>query len=98
MEEMLRYFPIILYVLGSVLLITLIVLCIKLIHTVDKTNKIIDDAYDKAKSLDGLFHAIDSITDTLSSISDSVVGAVTSVAGKLFNRKKKNNEEELEDE
>ena len=101
MEETLQYFPIVLYLLGALLLVLLIILCFKLIHTIDKTNKILDDAYNKTKSLNGIFDAIDSITDTLSSISDTMVGAVTSAIGKLFMRKKKennNNEEEEEDE
>jgi uncharacterized protein YoxC len=89
MEELLKYFPLVLYILGAVLLITLIVLCIKLIHTVDKTNKILDDAYNKTKSLNGIFNAIDSITDTLSSISDTLVNGVSSVIGKLFDKTKK---------
>ena len=98
MEELLKYFPLVLYILGSVLLITLIVLCVKLIHTVDKTNKILDDAYNKTKSLNGIFDAIDSITDTLSSISDTMVGAVTSAIGRLFYKKKKAKEKEFEEE
>ena len=89
MDDMIAYFPLVLYILGAVLLVILIILGIKLIHTIDKTNKILDDAYDKTRSLNGIFNAIDSITDTLSAISDSMVGAVTSAISKLFDRKKK---------
>jgi len=89
MEEMISYFPIVLYVLGTVLLVILIILGIKLIHAIDKTNKILDDAYTKTKSLNGIFNAIDSVTDTLSAVSDSLVGVVTSAISKLFYRKKK---------
>ena len=98
MEDLLQYFPIVLYLLGTVLLCVLIILSIKLIHTIDKTNKILDDAYNKTKSLNGIFDAIDSITDTLSSISDTMVGAVTSAIGRLFYKKKKAKEKEFEEE
>ena len=100
MDELLRYFPIVLYVLGAVLLITLIILCVKLMATVDKTNKLLDDAYNKSKSLNGIFDAIDSLTDTLTSISDSIVSTVSTVIGKLFKKNKKidNGREEDEDE
>lgn len=98
MEDMIQYFPIVLYTLGSILLIILIVLSIKLIHTIDKTNKILDDAYNKTKSLNGIFDAIDSITDTLSSISDSMVGVVTSAIGRLFTRKRKSSDTEEDEE
>ena len=102
MEEALEIFPIILYSLGAILLVILIIIGIKLIRTIDKTNKLLDDAYKKTKSLDGIFNAIDRITDTLSSVNDTIVGAITSVVGKVFSKgkrgRKKKNMEEDEDE
>lgn len=92
MEEILDFFPIILYLLGTVLLIVLIILGIKLIYTINKTNEILDDAYNKTKSLNGLFHAIDSVTDVLSNLSDSIVSNITGIVRKLFNKKKKSKE------
>lgn len=92
MEGVLEFFPIVLYLLGSVLLIVLIVLGIKLIYTVNKTNQILDDAYNKTKSLNGFFNAIDSITDTLSNLSDSIVSNITGIIGKVFQKKKKKKE------
>ena len=98
MEEMLQYFPIVLYLLGAVLLIILIILGIKLIKAIDKANVILEDAYNKTRSLNGLFNAIDSITDTLSSVSDSIVGNLTAIIGKVFHRKNKKVKENEEDE
>ena len=101
MEFLQDILPIVLYCLGIILLIVLIILSIKLIHTVDKTNKILDDAYNKTKSLSGIFNAIDRITDVLSGVSDTLVGAITSgiraLTGKKKSRKRKA-EEEDEDE
>lgn len=93
MDQLLQYFPIILYLLGSVLLVVLIVLGVKLIYTVNKTNEILDDVYNKTKSLNGFFHAIDSITDTVSTLSDSIVGSITNVLGKIIPKKKKKKKE-----
>lgn len=98
MEAILEYFPFVLYLLASILLVILIILGIKLIKTVNQTNAILEDAYNKTKSLNGLFHAIDSITDTLSSVSDSIVGGLTSVIGKVFHKKNKKVKENDEDE
>ena len=98
MDTLLDVLPIILYSLGIILLIVLIILSVKLIHTVDKTNKILDDAYNKTKSLNGIFNAIDKVTDALSNISDSLVGAITSGLNKVFVRKKKNKKKEDEDD
>ena len=96
MENLLEFFPIILYLLGTVLLIVLIILGVKLIYTVNKTNQILDDAYNKTKSLNGFFNAIDSITDTLSNLSDSIVSNVTGIISKVFQKKRKK-EKEIDD-
>lgn len=98
MDMVLEYFPLVLYILGTVLLVVLIILGIKLIKTVNQTNAILEDAYNKTKSLNGLFHIIDSITDTLSSVSDSIVGGIAAAIGKVFHRKKKKVKENEEDE
>lgn len=98
MEEMLQIFPVILCLLGSVLLVVLIILGVKLIYTVNKTNEILDDAYNKTKSLNGFFNAIDSITDTLASINDSIVVNVTNVISKIFPKKKNKKKENEDDE
>ena len=58
MESLLELFPIILYGLGIVLLVILIILGIKLIHTVDRTNDLLEDAYNKSKSLNGIFDKV----------------------------------------
>lgn len=94
MDALLEYFPVILYILGSILLVILIILGIKLITTINKANAILEDAYNKTKSLNGLFHIIDSITDSLSTVSDSIAAGLTNVIGKLFHRKRKENEED----
>lgn len=97
MEEMLQFFPLVLYILGIMLLVILIIIGVKLIHTVNRANDILDDAYNKSRSLNGLFGAIDSITDTLSSINDTVVSSVAGFISKFFHRKKKKKKEEYED-
>lgn len=96
--DVVEFLPILLYLLGIALLIILIILGIKLIHTVDKTNDILDDAYNKSKSLDGVFNAIDNVTDTLSTVSDTIVGALSSFVGRVFSRKKSKKKESIEDE
>lgn len=87
-----------LYLLGVVLLVILIILGLKLINTVDKTNEILDDVNDKVRSLDGLFNAINMTTATLSSIGDKIVGGVTSIFGKIVGKKRKKKKEDLFDE
>ncbi len=92
MEELLHYFPIVLYLLGSVLLVVLIILGIKLIHTVDKANVMIDSAYNKIESLNGFFRIVDTITNTFSHVSDSIVTNVTNIIEKIVHKRKKEKE------
>ena len=74
MQEILS---IILYALGSILLIVLIILGIKLIITMNKIEKITDDINGKLKSLNGFFSIIDFTTDRLATITDKFVDRVT---------------------
>jgi len=87
-------FPIILYILGSILLACSIVLVLKLINTVDKTNSILDNIEGKVKSLDGLFETIDKTTSTISSIGDKLLDKVFSVFGRFGRKRKKLKEED----
>ena len=47
--------PIILYILGSILLVVLIILGIKLIITMNKIEKVVDDVNIKVNKLNNLF-------------------------------------------
>ena len=50
--------PIILYILGSILLVVLIILGIKLIITMNKIEKVVDDVNIKVNKLNNLFNII----------------------------------------
>lgn len=95
MIKMMEFLPIVLYILGSILLVVLIILGIKLIITMNKIENVVDDITVKVSSLNGFFSIIDTTTDKLAMISDKVVEGVSSIIRKLFNRKK---EEENIDE
>ncbi len=89
------FLPMILYILGSILLVVLIILGIKMIGTMNKIDEIADDISTKLKSLNGFFSVIDFTTDKLATITDKVVDGVTALINRMFRRKKK---EEYEDE
>lgn len=88
-------FPIILYALGSILLIALIILTVKVIKTVKKVNEVVDDLNNKSRKLNGVFDIVDNATDALSIMSDKVVNFLVNGIVNLFTRKKK---EEKDDE
>ena len=90
--------PILVYFLGSILLVVLIILGIKLIQTVDRANSILDDLEEKAKSLNGFFNVIDSFSNTIAVVGDRIIDGVTGLISSFFHKRKKKKEEEEMDE
>lgn len=79
--------PLVLYFLGSILLVVLIILGVKLIITMNKIENVVDDISTKVKSLNGLFSIIDTTTDKLALLSDRLVDVVSSIIRRIFKRK-----------
>ncbi len=96
MEFVSTVLPIIIYVLGSILLIVLIVLGVKMIKTLDRMDKVVDSVEKKMNSLNGLFSVVDFLTDAMADISDKLVDGVGSLISKIFTRKRKNKKEREE--
>ena len=92
MDFLMMVLPIILYVLGIVLVGILIIIGVKLIYTIDKTNEILDDVGKKSKSLNGVFEMVDNVTDSLSIISDTVVEGIVGLISRIFKKRKKEKE------
>lgn len=90
---MTEFLTILLYALGSILLVVLIILGIKMINTMNKIDVVVDDINKKVKSLDGFFSIIDFTTDKLAMLSDRLVDTVSSLIKRIFKRKEDNNEE-----
>ena len=94
-----EFLQILLYVLGSIFLVTLIILTIKLIMSIDRVNAILDDVEDKMKTIDEVFSVVDKITDSVSLMSDRIVDGLAGIISKVFTTKKKSKQikEELEE-
>ncbi|MGM9848193.1 MAG: hypothetical protein ACI312_00365 [Bacilli bacterium] len=87
------FFSTMLYMLGSILLIVLIILGIKLIITMNKIETVVDDINVKVDKLNGLFNIIDYTTDKLALVSDKMVDGVSYILKKVFFKKNKKKEE-----
>lgn len=87
------FFSTMLYMLGSILLIVLIILGIKLIITMTKIETVVDDINVKVDKLNGLFNIIDYTTDKLALVSDKMVDGVSYILKKVFFKKNKKKEE-----
>jgi uncharacterized protein YoxC len=79
--------PVILYILGSVLLVALIVLTVKLIITMNKIEKVVDNITVKVHTLDQLFDVIGLVTGKITTVTDRVVDVVALLVEKLFKKK-----------
>ena len=84
--------PIILYILGAVLLSALIVLTIKLIIIVNKTEKVVDNITEKVIVLDNLFNIIGTVTGKFTVVTERVVDGIALLIERLFKRKDDKNE------
>ena len=86
--------PVILYILGSILLVILIILGIKLINTMNKIEVVVDDINKKVKTLDGVFSVVDMTTDRLALLSDKMVDGIAFIIKKIFRKRKRDEEDE----
>ena len=84
--------PIVLYILGAILLVTLIILTIKLIITMNKIEKVVDNITVKVKTLDSLFEMVGLVTGKFTAITDKIVDGVALLIEKIFKGKEDKNE------
>ena len=98
MEFLLQFLPIVIYFLLIIIIVVGIVLGIKLIITIDKVLKIVDDINDKVERVTPLFDALGLISDKFNSVLATVVGAVEGLIGKMFFRNKNKDMESEIDE
>ena len=97
MIEFLNVFlPITLYIVGIITLIIVMVLGIKLIGILDKVDRVVDNIEDKVNSLNFAFSLIDKATDSITTIGNTVLGAVNNAVYKVF--KNKDNEDVEEED
>jgi len=87
----------ILYTLGSVLIIVLIVLGIKLINTINRVDNIIGQVEEKVDKVNRMLSVVDVVTDNLALVSDKIVDGVSDLVKRIF-KKDKRKEEEIIDE
>ena len=79
--------PVILYILGAILLACLIVLTVKLIITMNKIEKVVDNITEKVSTLDKVFEIVGLVTGKFTAVTDKIVDIVTSAIEKIFKRK-----------
>ncbi len=83
----------ILYMSLIILVVMLIVIAYRTIKVMKKVDQIIDDISIKSSKLNGVFNIIDTATDTVVQMNDTIVSFITSGIERLFNRKREKKDE-----
>ena len=86
--ELILYFGLI------ILVIIFIILGIRLIKTLSKVDRVIDDVNGKMTALDGVFDIIDKTTDYAASISDKITNGLTKLVSTFLKKRKGNDNNE----
>ncbi len=87
MEALNTLLPVLLYVAGIVLLIVLTIVGIKIIGILDKVDKLVDNVEDKVNSFNSSIVVLSKAANGIASISDTIVGSITSAVSKIFRKK-----------
>lgn len=95
MVDINTFLTMIMYILGSILLIYLIILVVKMIHVVDKLNGVMDEVNDRITKFDRMFHFVDYFTDNMAIVSDKLVDGMSNLIRRIFYRKEKRKEEDI---
>lgn len=96
MEALQQVLPIFIYILLIGLLIIAIIIGIKLIITMNKVEKIVDNVEGKINSLNGIFNIIDLASGKVSCIYEKIIDILSGTVDKLFFSKKNRRDEDYE--
>ena len=79
MSFWLEFLPIVIYILLIIILIVGIILGVRFIVLLGKAQRVVDDVNEKVRSLDGLFHIIDTATDKVVLVTDVIMGFIAKI-------------------
>ncbi|MBQ6840711.1 MAG: hypothetical protein IJO63_01160 [Bacilli bacterium] len=84
MEMLKEVLPIFIYILLIALLIIGIIIGIKLIITMNKVERIVDNVENKVNSLNGLFNIIEVTSGKITGVYERVIDFVSGIIDRLF--------------
>ena len=93
MEFVNVFLPVLMYSLLSVLIVVLIVLGIRLLETVNRVNKLLDDVEKKMDSMNGLFNVMDFVTTKATIVTDTIASAIMGAVSNLVKKRKQKKED-----
>ena len=93
MEFVNVFLPVLIYSLLSVLIVVLIVLGIRLLETVNRVNKLLDDVEKKMDSMNGLFNVMDFVTTKATVLTDTIASTIMGAVSNLVKKRKQKKED-----
>jgi hypothetical protein len=87
------FLPVLMYSLLSVLIVVLIVLGIRLLETVNRVNKLLDDVEKKMDSMNGLFNVMDFVTTKATVLTDTIASTIIGAVSNLVKKRKQKKED-----
>ncbi len=93
MEFINVFLPVLMYSLLSVLIVVLIVLGIRLLETVNRVNKLLDDVEKKMDSMNGLFNVMDFVTTKATIVTDTIASTIMGAVSNLVKKRKQKKED-----
>ncbi len=93
MEFVNVFLPVLIYSLLSVLIVVLIVLGIRLLETVNRVNKLLDDVEKKMDSMNGLFNVMDFVTTKATVLTDTIASTIIGAVSNLVKKRKQKKED-----
>ncbi|MBE6155275.1 MAG: hypothetical protein E7164_00785 [Firmicutes bacterium] len=96
MNALSQILPIVIYILLIGLLIIGIIIGIKLIITMNKVEKIVNNVENKVNSLNGLFNIIEITSGKITGVYERIIDIVSGIVDKLFIGKGNRKEDDYE--
>ena len=81
------FLQLLIYLFLIALIIIFIILGIKLIKTLTKIDKLIDDVEDRVHKTDNMFSLIDKTADIASNVSDKIIAGIFNFVSNIFKKK-----------
>lgn len=94
MIDMNAFLLLVTYILGCSLLIALTVLTFRVMNTLNKVNRLLDDLTDKSSKLDGVFTLADRSADALNSVVGEISSTISHFVMGIVKRRKERKEED----
>lgn len=94
LDVLLKVLPIFIYLLLMILIVVFIIVGVKIINALNKTERVIDNVEDKVNSLNGFFNVIENTTSKISGVYEKSFTVVSGLVNKILSRKHERDEED----